>query len=824
MPASAPEVYSKCLFRYKHGYPLWAPEPGDHGEILIGDVGYISRGGFKPMFNATYPKDHAVNARYTLPDDFKPLVLDLKDRYRLHQSIMANVLCSRTVKGTGVSANATVNAVGGGVQFECAEDQGAMLVLTGPAVAEWQDKSRRRIGNYIVSNCQEWVAFKGKEFTEDDFIFISGHEKTTQWAVAAITQSGRSATLSFNGNFGPATAAFSVSATRVSYPQFEYRLGPPGLEWGVNSQRGGDLAMDQSIFIHYFKMKTRFGFIKTLKAAAEPRDPSRAAEEHGEGVVAETSGTDSDDDVVEQVPSAHEPWDPVDFVLNYILKHSEAEVAVASTEDLGTLCNNYIPDDIPAFLEQTLPDIEVNEEGVGSLSLETFGLDPPASVPEQTVVQSTADVLAPAEPVTSNAEPAESGGASDPAGPSGVDIPAQELSFAPAPAEIGGSDNSAEPSGTLPSSADIPELQQSSEPSLEEGSSKPQAHGSKHVLVQTTGGVTTLACAADGVVVSGSEEGTLTLWDAESGRQLAVHEAHTDGICAIGVSPDGRALLSAGRDEVVLLWDLNPKSEGGAVVRGQLEGHEGFVDAFAWAPDGRTVVTGAVDFTARLWDVETRETTHVLRGHTAMIMWVAFSADGQRVATAAADCTARVWDVASGAELSVLRGHESVVYTVAFSPDGRRVVTGADDGTARVWRAETGEELVTLREHAGIVYHAVFSEDGKQVLSVGGEGQVKVCDSFGAEVLRSIDATAGTDDGLNIGVISRDGKLACTAASDHVVRVWDLVTGAAVAAFEGHEDSVQVLTFSPDAKRVVSSGDDGTMRIWNVEEKMVKAE
>ncbi|GBE86784.1 hypothetical protein SCP_1000260 [Sparassis crispa] len=266
----------------------------------------------------------------------------------------------------------------------------------------------------------------------------------------------------------------------------------------------------------------------------------------------------------------------------------------------------------------------------------------------------------------------------------------------------------------------------------------------------------------------------VTVRDAQGGVQLAPHEAHKMAVCALGVSPDGLMLLSAG-DEVVLLWKLSPRLAGGAAVCGRLKGHKNFVYNCAWAPDGRR---------HHCADVEKGETTHLLGGHTSIINCIVFSADGQRVATAAGDYTAGVWDVASGAQLSLLQGYVGILYTVAFSPDALRVVTGAE-GTVR------------------------------QVLSVGAEGRVKVCDSYSGEVLRSIDATANAKDRLTIAAISHDGKLACTTARDNVVRVWNLDTGAAVAAFKpGHKDCVQVLTFSPDAKRVISSSDDETMRIW----------
>jgi WD40 repeat protein len=66
-------------------------------------------------------------------------------------------------------------------------------------------------------------------------------------------------------------------------------------------------------------------------------------------------------------------------------------------------------------------------------------------------------------------------------------------------------------------------------------------------------------------------------------------------------------------------------------------GHTVAAFGAAFSPDGKYVLTGGRDGTARLWDVETGEEVRRFTGHTAEVRDVAFSPDGKYMLTASFD-------------------------------------------------------------------------------------------------------------------------------------------------------------------------------------------
>lgn len=321
--------------------------------------------------------------------------------------------------------------------------------------------------------------------------------------------------------------------------------------------------------------------------------------------------------------------------------------------------------------------------------------------------------------------------------------------------------------------------------------------------------------SSDGKHVVTTDGKTMQVWDAATGAEIAVLQGHAAFAQRAQLSPDGRQIVTAGceksdtlfgcADVTARVWDAATGKEL-AVLRG----HEALIRSVQFSPDGKQIVTASEDQTARIWDAATGKELAVLRGHEGTVYHARFSPDGRQIVTVSFDNTARVWDAATGKELTVLRGDGGSVGSAQFSPDGQQIVT-ANDGTAGVWDAATGKKLAVLHGNDGSVHSAQFSPDGQQIATAGADGTAQVWDAATGKVLAVL---RGHEGAVLSAQFSPDGKQIITASIDKTARVWDATTGKELAVLRGHEELVNSAQFSPDGRQIFTTSSDGTARVY----------
>ena len=360
----------------------------------------------------------------------------------------------------------------------------------------------------------------------------------------------------------------------------------------------------------------------------------------------------------------------------------------------------------------------------------------------------------------------------------------------------------------------------------------------------------------DGTIAVGCKHGDIIILNSTTGIQKAVLSGHTDEVICVEFSSDGTLLVSGSHDRTVKLWDM----QTGGVVR-TFSGHTGRVRCVSISVDCTKIVSGSHDQTICLWDIQTGQCCCTMKGlKTArqisfsptnpqyfisifldhmnvgkIWQWdtdghqikpphdgsgVAFSPNGtQFVSHHKAAVT--VWDVNSGAIMSTFHVGDDNTRCCCFSPDGRLVAVAASN-SIYVWNVTSSKPCFvrSFVGHTNKVISIAFSSPST-LISASFDGSIKFWQVYTSSAEPATTSPESTPPTLplisSISLQARDG-VAISSDAAGVIKTWDI-------PINFHEISTQSLAKDPrygDTKlvnsRLIFVWYIGEMlNVWNAE-------
>ncbi|MEY3195436.1 MAG: hypothetical protein RIQ78_1533 [Bacteroidota bacterium] len=185
-------------------------------------------------------------------------------------------------------------------------------------------------------------------------------------------------------------------------------------------------------------------------------------------------------------------------------------------------------------------------------------------------------------------------------------------------------------------------------------------------------------------------DGLLTRWDTATGRTVDSIQLSNVALRAIVYVEQVGALVVGSSDHHIYWLDAKTLVLK-QVTRGA---HTNSVFTLACSPNGRHLLSGGRDALLKVWKVDTREIAPenpLQAAHLFTLNHIVFSPDGHFFATASRDKTIKIWDTQTYALVKVVDtlrygGHINSVNRLLWNAGG--LISVSDDRRAMIWSVE----------------------------------------------------------------------------------------------------------------------------------------
>lgn len=248
--------------------------------------------------------------------------------------------------------------------------------------------------------------------------------------------------------------------------------------------------------------------------------------------------------------------------------------------------------------------------------------------------------------------------------------------------------------------------------------------------------ITSAAFRSDGkVIVTGSEDKSVSLWSVPGGRKLISLGGATAQVWDVAFSPDGKKVAAAnGWDSgQVLVWNAG----NGTRLLTLTDKTEVFYSV-AFSPDGKFLATGDRKGRVTLWDSSSGSKIREWKDLPGWATVLRFNLKGNILA-AGGNTEIHLYDPAGGTLLKAVN-NEWGCTSLDFFPGSERLLAGRwnsgvapSNGDVAVWDFNSGTKLSTMGKSEGRVC-AALSPDGKTVAAGYETGSVKILEASSGKV------------------------------------------------------------------------------------------
>lgn len=362
-------------------------------------------------------------------------------------------------------------------------------------------------------------------------------------------------------------------------------------------------------------------------------------------------------------------------------------------------------------------------------------------------------------------------------------------------------------------------------------------------------------------LISGTEDGLVTLWDTRSkspfehysfakksllqsvrlsdGSSLTITKSgkisrqkpSTNFVIPTGESPVRLMALADNMNELAIVCEdgsIKTFNGNNGNPGNEYQRHEGTITAIAYAPNNNQFFAANEKGLIYDWLVSNRRLQQAYGvGKTVRQIYV--TRDSSRLMATTVDDEIRCYPLKRpepneridenkvSPTLQELNYDQTSPLGFGVREDLETGWSATPDGRVQQWRMADSDSVARLSGHGGQVYSVAFSPDGTRLVSVSSDKSVRLWDPVEKKAIKVL---ATYDQVLYDVVYSTDGKSVFVCGADRLVRELDAESGQIKNSYEGSDETLYSIDISNDGKKICAAGTglgpERDILVWNV--------
>lgn len=328
-------------------------------------------------------------------------------------------------------------------------------------------------------------------------------------------------------------------------------------------------------------------------------------------------------------------------------------------------------------------------------------------------------------------------------------------------------------------------------------------------------GIQSLAFSSneDGLIASGSSDGTIRLWNSVSGVERGIiATGYSDRINTLAFTIDNNSLYIATESGIVKHWHARTGREIGIPFYSEEDCFIGVTFShdmkYLAYHGGRKIPSNSnggyslllTGEGIRLWYIpEWKEKLTIPIKPLSLI----YSPDNRFIATSSFPDGIVLWDVNTGEKSREFHPEKGRFRIPLFSPNGVLLVLYGSRNPIEAWNLISQEEIPVANNND--IYSVVFSPDSKLLAAKDSNGIVLFDVTPNEITYRTLLTPKDNSGSGRLLLFTPDAKTLLESHSsgqNHNIRLWDVESKAEIGSITGHVNYILKMTFSHDGNTI----------------------